>query len=191
MKQCVAIGCDPSGVEFAGSVRKGLIHTNSLFNSKAFRTALSALQDGGVLDMPGGHAARVELKERFAQTPCTPEQMNLAAALLANDPMESFDGMLKTDRWDLGGQGLDDAGVAAIVKRALSSGGGVAHVKEIDLGGNKLQDKGAKALAEVIAQTTRLERLNLANNQIGDAGIAALATAMETGAALLRHADLA
>ena len=40
MKQCMAIGCDPSDVEFAGSVRKGMIHANSLFNSENFKTAL-------------------------------------------------------------------------------------------------------------------------------------------------------
>jgi hypothetical protein len=100
--------------------------TLSLFNARPFRTALFALQGGGVLDMPCGHAARGELKERFALSPCTPEQMDRAATLLANDPTESFDGMLKTDRWEIGGQGLDDAGVEAIVKRALAVVG-VSH----------------------------------------------------------------
>merc|ERR1712034_270000 len=83
MKQCMAVGCDPKEVEFAGSVRKGVIHTNSLFNSKQFKTALSALDRAGVLDTPGGHEARGQLKERFALTPCTPDQMKQAENLLA------------------------------------------------------------------------------------------------------------
>ena len=84
MKQSQAIGCDPSEVEFSGSVRNGSIYANSLFNSESFRTALSALQEGGVLDTPGGHMARDEIKERFHLTPCTPDQVEWAANLLAD-----------------------------------------------------------------------------------------------------------
>ena len=83
MKQCMAIGCDPSDVTFAGSVRGGIIQANSLFNSAEFKTALSALDRCGVLDTPGGHAARGQLQARLAMTPCKPDQMGLAAKLLS------------------------------------------------------------------------------------------------------------
>jgi hypothetical protein len=94
MKQCLALGCDPTDVEFAGSVRGGVISPYSLFNSEAFRTALSALDRSGVLDMPGGRAARLQLRERWAMTPCVPEQRRIAATLLAEDCFtETADGM--------------------------------------------------------------------------------------------------
>ena len=164
MKQCMAVGCDPKEVEFAGSVRKGAIHTNSLFNSNEFKTALSALDRAKLLDTPGGHEARGQLKERFALTPCTPEQMQQAAELLANGPTEttddmmyarklgdeSLDAILDTDRWKLEGRSLNDEDVKFLIERALSSGR-LPAVKEIDLGKNQIQDEGVQLLIRALS----------------------------------------
>ena len=143
MKQCMAIGCDPNDVVFAGSVRGGVIHANSLFNSTEFKVALSALERGRVLDTPGGREARSQLKERFALTPCKPDQMKVAANLLARSPMQTLDDMMylrKLGRermgvtptrfqrmmateldWILRSRGLNDEDLRFVATRAPSS----------------------------------------------------------------------
>ena len=211
MKQCVAIGCDPKDVWFAGSVRKGVIKTNSLFNSKQFRTALSALQGAGVLDTPGGHEARGQLKERFALTPCTPEQMQRAADLLVGAPTETSDEMMylrklggekmgtapeafdkmlqETVRWQLTGRSLNDEDVEFFVKRVLGSGR-AAEVRELDLSKNPIRDEGVRLLTRAFTKMTNLETLNLVHNKIGTAGINVLAEAVQDAPPALTSLNL-
>ena len=55
--------------------------------------------------------------------------------------------------------------------------GKLVKLEELELNSNQIGDAGVAALAEVVGKLAKLEKLFLGNNQIGDAGVAALAEA--------------
>ena len=60
----------------------------------------------------------------------------------------------------------------------------MCHTQELRLGGNQIGDAGLDALAKAVESgaLASLKVLNLENNQIGDAGLLALAEALGRGA---------
>ena len=74
-------------------------------------------------------------------------------------------------------KGLEDVD-AALLARAIVSGGDAARLSAIDLSFNRLTDAGAAAAAAIVAAAPALATLAAQENQIGDAGGAALARAL-------------
>jgi len=81
-------------------------------------------------------------------------------------------------------KGLEDID-AALLARAIVSGGDAARLSAIDLSFNRLTDAGAAAAAAIVAAAPTLATLAAQENQIGDAGGAALARALVASGA--RH----
>ena len=63
-----------------------------------------------------------------------------------------------------------------------------AHLQELNLQRNNISAEGLKLLVEPIAQNTRLRRVDLYNNPIGDFGAELLAHALRTNSTLVKLA---
>ena len=82
--------------------------------------------------------------------------------------------------------GWDDAQMLTLCAalRAAHADGGLRKVEKLNLAGNQMGDGAAAALAALLEEGAmpNLKFLNLRNNQIGDDGVAALASALRGGA---------
>lgn len=88
------------------------------------------------------------------------------------------------------GSGWDDEDAHALAQLLIS--GAVPRLDKVDLADNRISDAGAVALAEALVSGAApgLTSLNLSRNAIGDDGAAALSRALSSGGGKLAHLDL-
>ena len=107
-----------------------------------------------ILDLSGSMLARGLESHNGAAT--------LAAALHTN-------ALPKLERINIGGNRIGDKGMCAIVKGLVASEAS-ATLSTLTIGGNELSDKTAACLAQDADKLPVLERLDLSENMIGEAG---------------------